>query len=54
MKLGHYFFISWFTDFLAGKTGRSFGKKKNQNNYMGPIMSSCRIKLYTQNYYKDI
>ena len=27
--LGHYFFISWFTDFLAAKTGRSVGKKKN-------------------------
>ena len=27
--LGHYFFISWFTDFLAGKTGRSEKKKKN-------------------------
>ena len=27
-NLGHYFFISWFTDFLAGKTGRSVGKKK--------------------------
>ena len=40
--LGHYFFISWFTDFLAGKTGRSVGKKKNQNSCIGPIMSSCR------------
>ena len=45
--LGHYFFISWFTDFLAGKTGRSVGeKKKIQNNYIGPIMSSCRKKLH--------
>ena len=26
-RLGHYFFISWFTDFLAGKTGRSEKKK---------------------------
>ena len=24
---GHYFLISWFTDFLAAKTGRSVGKK---------------------------
>ena len=27
---GHYFFISWFTDFSAGKTGRSVGKKKKK------------------------
>ena len=26
-RLGHYFLISWFTDFLAAKTGRSVGKK---------------------------
>ena len=41
--LGHYFFISWFTDFLAGKNG-SVGrkKKKNKNSCIGPIMSSCR------------
>ena len=34
IALGHYFFISWFTDFLAGKTGRSEKKKKKkiQNN----------------------
>ena len=24
---GHYFFNSWFTDFLTGKTGRSVEKK---------------------------
>ena len=27
LSLGHYFLISWFTDFLAAKTGRSVGKK---------------------------
>ena len=26
-KLGHNFVISWFTDFLAAKTGWSVGKK---------------------------
>ena len=30
--LGHYFFISWFTDFLAGKTGWSVGKKRKRNS----------------------
>ena len=44
--LGNFFF-SWFTDFLAAKTGRSVGKKNLQNNYIiiGPIMSSCRKKV---------
>ena len=32
-------FISWFTDFLAAKTGRSVGEKKIQNNYVGPIIT---------------
>ena len=33
---GHYFLISWFTDFLAAKTVRSVGKKKKKKKFKRP------------------
>ena len=44
--LGHYFLISWFTDFLAAKTGRSVGKKEKIIFFQKALLCQVVEKSY--------